>query len=73
MEKEFEFVYGFGLGLGLIPYQVNVVVDSLAVIKALIKVLLVDVSHIFYTHFAYIPYINHNGNFTYNEDLHTKI
>ena len=31
--------------------------------KSLIKVLLVDFSHIFYTHFANIPYINHNGNF----------
>ena len=32
LEKEFEFVYGLGLGLGLIPNQVKVVVDSLAVI-----------------------------------------
>ena len=32
LEKEFEFVYGLGLGLGLIPNQVNVVIDSLAVI-----------------------------------------
>ena len=64
MEKEFEFVYGLGLGLGLIPNQVKVVVDSLAVIVNLFNQSFIGwfFTHI-YTHFANIPYINHNGNF----------